>query len=122
MEARDNELKEIIELHILLSSEYMKCPPSAQDLTFFAASFAELLRARLLQCLETGDRRKADSLISEIQASIGGIAQPLLGNLHKATVAERRLFRREFTKRYPPLPRELSKAEAYEKTLRSMGH
>jgi hypothetical protein len=74
MEALDNEIKEFIELHTLLSSEYAKCPLSAKDLKLYAGSFAELLRARLNQCLETGDRRKADTLVSEIQSSIGGLA------------------------------------------------
>jgi hypothetical protein len=129
MEPPENELKEIIELHTLLSSEYEKCPLSAKDLRFFAGSFAELLRARLHQCLETGDRRKAESLISEIRASMGGIAQPLLGRLRNVTVSEMRLFNREWNTRYPPWPGTPSKAErqkaastAYEKMMRSMGH
>lgn len=116
------DLKEFIEVHTLLSNEYRKCPLSAKDLKFHAGSFAELLRARLRKCLETGDRRKAESLESEIQASIGGIAQPLLGRLRKVCVTEMRLFRREWNAQHPPRPRELSKAEAYEKLMRSMGH
>ena len=122
MEPLDNELKVIIDLHTLLSPEYTKCPLTTKDLKFFAYSFAELLRARLHQCLETGERRKAESLVSEIQASMGGIAQPLLDKLRRVILSERRLFNREFYKRYPPRPRELSPSEAYEKMLRSMGH
>jgi hypothetical protein len=128
MEPLDNEVKEIIELHTLLSSEYAKCPLSAKDLRFFAGSFAELLRARLHQCLATNDRRKAESLVSEIQASMGGIAQPLLRRLQKVTVNEMRLFNREWNARYPPRPGMLSKAErqkaarmAYERLEKSLG-
>jgi hypothetical protein len=128
MEALDNEIKEFIELHTLLSSEYEKCPLSTKDLKFYAGSFAELLRARLHQCLATGDRRKADTLVSEIQASIGGLAQPLSVRLRNVTVRERRLFNREWNARYPPRPGIPSKAErqkaartAYEELEKSLG-
>ena len=55
----DNEIKEFIELHTLLSGEYAKCPLSMKDLKFYAGSFSELVRARLHQCLETGNRSAA---------------------------------------------------------------
>ena len=129
MEPLNNDLKEFIELHTLLSSEYKKCPLSGEDLDYYAGSFANLLRARLHQCLEAGDRHQAVKLISEIQASIRGIERSLRGKLHGVTAYERDLFNREWKARYSPRPGVPSKAErqkatrtAYEKMMRSMGH
>jgi hypothetical protein len=122
MEALDKELREIIEIHSLLSGEYAKCPLSAKDLKFHAGVFAEALRARLNPCLKTGHRREADDLVSELLSSIGGLTRPLSVRLRNVTLTKRRLFNREFYKRYPEPPRELSRSEKYDKMLRSMGH
>ena len=128
MEALDNEIKEFIELHTLLSGEYAKCPLSMKDLKFYADSFSELLRARLHQWLQTGERRKAENLISELLTSRGGLARTLSVRLRNVTVRERRLFNREYDKRYPPRPGVPSKGDrqraartAYEELERSMG-
>lgn len=84
----DIRLKEFIEVQTLLSSEYKKFPPSSNDLDDTAGYFAELLRARLHQYLEDGDRRQAVKLISEIRASLGGIVRPLRARLREVTLAE----------------------------------
>jgi len=129
MASTDIRLKEFVEVQTLLSSEYKKSPPAGKDLDDSAGYFAELLRARLHQYLEDGDRRHAVKLISEIRASLGGIVRPLRARLREVTLAEMDFFNREWNWLYSFQSGMPSKAErqkaartAYEKMMRSMGH
>ena len=129
MEPLDTDLKEFIELHTLLSSEYKKSPLSSKDLDDLAGYFGELLRARLHQCLMADNRPDAVKLISEIKASMKGIERSLLGRLREITLTEMDLFDREWKRRHSFRSGTPSKAErqkasrtAYEKMMKSMGH
>ena len=96
MDPLRQELKEFLELHTLLSSEYIKYPLPSEDLDYFANYMTKLVHVRMQKCLEADDLPQAESFIAETQASMGGIEESLRNRLHKVSVAEMNFFNREW--------------------------